>query len=292
MKRSRGEKIFSVFNTIVLCIISFMCLAPIWHVICASISDPAEMMATKGLLFWPVGDITFDGYRLALKNGSIVRGYINTVIYVASSTLIGMTGSCFAAYALSRRNLLWKKPIVFLLAFTMLFNGGMIPTYLLIRDLNLLDTVWAIILPNCLSVYNIMILRTSFASLPDGLTDAARIDGAGHFRVLFHVVLPCSKAILAVITLFYLVSFWNSWFHTAIYVKDRLKYPLQLLLREIVIMNSKSGLEISGEEGTLSLTKELIKYAVIVISILPMMVIYPFIQKYFVSGVMVGSIKE
>jgi len=292
MRRSRGEKVFSVFNTIILLIAGFICLAPIWHVFCASVSDPNLVVRNKGLILFPVGDITFDGYRMAFKNGSIVRGYINTIIYVVSATAIGMLGSIFAAYGLSRKDFMFKGPVSFILAFTMLFNGGLIPTYLLVRHLGLLNTVWAIIIPNCLSVYNIMILKTSFSSLPDGLIEAARIDGAGHFKTLFSVVLPCSKGIMAVIGLFYVVQHWNSWFHTAIYVTERKLYPLQLLLREIVIMNSKSGLELAGETGELSLARELVKYAVIVASLLPMMIVYPWIQKYFVTGVMLGSIKE
>lgn len=292
MKNSLSRNIFVVCNTIILLLIGFCSVAPIWHVFCASVSDPSQLLAYNGLLLKPLGDINFEGYRMALKNGSILKGYINTLIYVTASTTLGLAGSIVTAYALSRKDFMWKSQVTFLLAFTMLFNGGLIPTYLLVRNLKLLNTVWAIILPNCLSVYNIMILKTSFSSLPDGLVDAARIDGAGHFKTISSVVVPCSKGILSVIGLFYVVQNWNSWFHTAIYVTERKLYPLQLLLREIVIMNSKSGLELAGENGELSLSRELVKYAVIVISILPMMVVYPFIQRYFVSGVMLGSIKE
>ncbi|MBE5844133.1 MAG: carbohydrate ABC transporter permease [Butyrivibrio sp.] len=292
MKNSLSRNIFVVCNTIILLLIGFCSVAPIWHVFCASVSDPSQLLAYNGLLLKPLGNINFEGYRMALKNGSILKGYINTLIYVTASTTLGLAGSIVTAYALSRKDFMWKSQVTFLLAFTMLFNGGLIPTYLLVRNLKLLNTVWAIILPNCLSVYNIMILKTSFSSLPDGLVDAARIDGAGHFKTITSVVVPCSKGILSVIGLFYVVQNWNSWFHTAIYVTERKLYPLQLLLREIVIMNSKSGLELAGENGELSLSRELVKYAVIVISILPMMIVYPFIQRYFVSGVMLGSIKE
>ncbi len=292
MKNSLSRNIFVVCNTIILLLIGFCSVAPIWHVFCASVSDPSQLLAYNGLLLKPLGDINFEGYRMALKNGSILKGYINTLIYVTASTTLGLAGSIVTAYALSRKDFMWKSQVTFLLAFTMLFNGGLIPTYLLVRNLKLLNTVWAIIIPNCLSVYNIMILKTSFSSLPDGLVDAARIDGAGHFKTITSVVVPCSKGILSVIGLFYVVQNWNSWFHTAIYVTERKLYPLQLLLREIVIMNSKSGLELAGENGELSLSRELVKYAVIVISILPMMIVYPFIQRYFVSGVMLGSIKE
>lgn len=293
-KRPKGERIFSYFNTVFLAGVTLIFLLPIWHVFCASVSDPAKLVQMRGLLLKPAGNITFTGYRLALKNGSIIRGYLNTIFYTTVATLIGMLGSAAAAYALSRPNLMWKKPIAFILSFTMLFNGGIIPTYLLVRNLHLLNTTWAIILPGCLSVYNILVMRTSFQALPEGLIEAARIDGAGHMRILFQIVIPCSKAIMAVIMLFYVVTHWNSWFHASLYIdgQHRDLFPLQLLLREIVIMNSQSALELAGESGALNLGKELTKYAVIVVSMLPMMAIYPFIQKYFVTGVMIGSIKE
>jgi len=179
-----------------------------------------------------------------------------------------------------------------IISFTMLFNGGLIPTYLVVSSLGMLDTVWAIILPNCVSVFNIMIMRTSFKSIPDGLVEAAEIDGAGHFQVLFKVVIPVSKSILAVVMLFYVIQHWNSWFHTAIYVKDRNLFPLQILLREIVLQNSTQALAENNEPEELNLMKMLVKYAVIMVSIIPMMLVYPFVQKYFVTGVMVGSIKE
>jgi putative aldouronate transport system permease protein len=293
-KRPKGERIFSYFNTVFLAGVTLIFLLPIWHVFCASVSDPAKLVQMRGLLLKPAGNITFTGYRLALKNGSIIRGYLNTIFYTTVATLIGMLGSAAAAYALSRPNLMWKKPIAFILSFTMLFNGGIIPTYLLVRNLHLLNTTWAIILPGCLSVYNILVMRTSFQALPEGLIEAARIDGAGHMRILFQIVIPCSKAIMAVIMLFYVVTHWNSWFHASLYIdgQHRDLFPLQLLLREIVIMNSQSALELAGESGALNLGKELTKYAVIVVSMLPMMAIYPFIQKYFVTGIMIGSIKE
>lgn len=292
MMRTRGEKIFSVFNTIILSLIALACLIPVWHVICCSVSEPALLNANRGTVLWPLGQWTFLGYEKVFKTSYILRGYLNTVYYVILGTAIGLVLTCLAAYGLSRKDLMLKKPINFFITFTMLFNGGLVPTYMVIRDLKMLNTVWAIVLPLCVSVFNVMIMRTSFDNIPDALTEAAQIDGAGHVRILVQIILPVSKSILAVVTLFYIVQHWNSWFHSALYIKDRDLYPLQLWLREIVIAETNSVIEAdAADAGLINQTKALIKYCVIVIAILPMMIAYPFVQKYFVTGVMIGSVK-
>lgn len=290
--RTRGEKCFSVVNAIILTLISLVCLIPVWHVICCSLSDPMQLNASRGTVLWPLGNWSLLGYDKVFKTQYILRGYLNTVCYVVMGTAIGMVLTCLAAYGLSRRNLLLRKPLSFLITFTMLFNGGLVPTYMVVRDLKMLDTVWAIVLPLCVSVFNIMIMRTSFSSIPDALLEAAEIDGAGHVRTLVQIVLPVSKSILAVVALFYVVQHWNSWFHSALYVKNHDLYPLQLWLREIVIAETNSVIEAdAADAGLINQTKVLVKYCVIVISILPMMILYPFVQKYFVSGVLIGSVK-
>ena len=292
MMRTRGEKIFSVFNTIILSLIALACLIPVWHVICCSVSAPPLLNANRGTVLWPLGQWTFLGYEKVFKTSYILRGYLNTVYYVILGTAIGLVLTCLAAYGLSRKDLMLKKPINFFITFTMLFNGGLVPTYMVIRDLKMLNTVWAIVLPLCVSVFNVMIMRTSFDNIPDALTEAAQIDGAGHVRILVQIILPVSKSILAVVTLFYIVQHWNSWFHSALYIKDRDLYPLQLWLREIVIAETNSVIEAdAADAGLINQTKALIKYCVIVIAILPMMIAYPFVQKYFVTGVMIGSVK-
>ena len=292
MMRTRGEKIFSVFNTIILSLIALACLIPVWHVICCSVSEPTLLNANRGTVLWPLGQWTFLGYEKVFKTSYILRGYLNTVYYVVLGTAIGLVLTCLAAYGLSRKDLMLKKPINFFITFTMLFNGGLVPTYMVIRDLKMLNTVWAIVLPLCVSVFNVMIMRTSFDNIPDALTEAAQIDGAGHVRILVQIILPVSKSILAVVTLFYIVQHWNSWFHSALYIKDRDLYPLQLWLREIVIAETNSVIEAdAADAGLINQTKALIKYCVIVIAILPMMFAYPFVQKYFVTGVMIGSVK-
>lgn len=289
LKRTKGEKIFAVFNAFILTMIGLACIIPIWHCICGSISDPISLSTHRGLVLWPTGSITLDGYRQCFKNGSLLRGYLNTIWYVISGTAVGVTLTVFAGYGLSRK-LMWSKPIAMYITFTMMFSGGIIPTYMVVRNLHMLDTRWAIVLPTAVSVFNIMITRTSFAAIPEGMLEAARIDGAGQFRILWNIVLPVSKSILAVITLFYAIQIWNSWFHTAIYVTKRDLYPLQIILREIVLQNSSSGID-GGDPNEVNLLQVLIKYCVIMMSIIPMIILYPFIQKYFVSGVMIGSIK-
>ncbi len=287
VKRTQGEKIFAVFNTLILLAIGLACVIPIWHCICCSISDPLELSAHRGLVFHPLGAPTLKGYEQCFRNKDLIRGYGNTIIYLITGTAFGLTLTVLAGYGLSRK-LMWSRPIALFITFTMMFNGGIIPTYMVVRNLGMLDTRLAII-PTAVSVFNIMVTRTSFAAIPEGMLEAARIDGAGHFRILWSVVLPVSKSILAVVTLFYAIQIWNSWFHTAIYVTDRSLYPLQIILREIVLQNSASSE--TGDPNEVNVIQVLIKYCVIMMSIIPMMVLYPFIQKYFVSGVMIGSIK-
>ena len=230
------------------------------------------------------------GYTKSLQNESLLRGYVNTILYVILGTGFGVLMSIFAGYGLSR-HLLFGGAIALFLTFTMMFNGGIIPTYMVIRSLGMLDTRAAIVLPTALSVFNIMITRTSFKSIPEGLMDAARIDGAGHIRILVSIVIPVSKAIIAVITLFSAVQIWNSWFHTAIYVRKRELYPLQIVLREIVLQNSTQASDAGEAANEMNLLHAIIRYCVIMLSIIPMLFLYPFIQKYFVTGVMIGSIK-
>lgn len=292
MKKFTYETVIHYIICLILAFLALLCILPIIHVFFSSISDPKLLTANKGLVLHPLGKATLDGYRLVFNNNTLVRGYINTIIYVISGTTIGMIETIFAAYVLSRKNVPGAGIMTFIISFTMLFGGGLIPTYLVVSNLGMLDTVWAIILPNCVSVFNIMIMRTSFKSIPDGLVEAAEMDGAGHFQVLFKVVLPVSKSILAVVTLFYVIQHWNSWFHTAIYVKNRNLFPLQILLREIVLKNSTQAFADGNDPEELNLMKLLVKYAVIMVSIVPMMMVYPFVQRYFVTGVMVGSIKE
>ena len=291
-RRSKGEKIFAVFNTIfllALCIIFFL---PVWHVAMGSISDPLKVAATSGLYLKPLGKATLGGYKLIMQNATILRSYGNTIIYVTASTLLGLLLNILAAYVMSTKNLLFGRPFALFIVFTMIFSGGLVPTFMVINKLGLMDTRWALIIPGALSAYNIIIMRTSFAGIPEEMLDAARIDGASEIKILTKIILPVSKSIIAVIVLFYAVQHWNAWFNAALYLqKSRNLYPLQLTLREIVLQSTENSIIADVDGQDVMIFRPLIKYATIMISTIPMMILYPFVQKYFVTGVMIGSVK-
>ena len=279
--KSVGYKIFTVINYAILTMIGFLCLAPMLHTVFASFSEPGPLSAHIGFIFKPLG-FTLNGYALVFQN---------PIIYVIFSTLLGTALTISSGYVLSRKQLLLKKQMMFFLAFTMMFNGGMIPFYMIVRNLGMLDTRWALIIPGCVNVFNIIIMRTSMAEIPDSLEEAARIDGAGNMTIMTKIIIPLSKATIAVVVLFYAVGQWNSWFNASIFLQDRSLYPLQLILRDILIQNDASQMNRSDLENNLAIYKDLIKYCTTVIATLPILCIYPFVQKYFVKGVMIGSVK-
>lgn len=290
-RQSTGEKIFSVFNVTGLIVLSGIFLLPVWHVLMGSISDPLRLSAFSGLILKPLGTPTLGGYKLVMNNSSILRSYMNTLVIVAASTGFGTLMTILAAYALSLKNLMFKAPIVLMITFTMIFNGGLIPTYMVVRNLGMLDSLISLIIPGAVSVYNIIIMRTAFSSIPDALSEAAIIDGAGHIRILTRIILPVSTATIAVIVLFYAIYHWNAWFNASLYLRDRNLFPLQLTLREIVILSSEQSIQASQEAVDVEIYRPLIKYSTIMVATLPMLIIYPFVQKYFVTGVMIGSVK-
>jgi putative aldouronate transport system permease protein len=242
----------------------------------------------------PLG-FSLKGYELVFKNKDVINGFLNTIFYVVVGTSINLLLTSMSAYVLSRKDLLWGKFIMFMVTFTMFFSGGLIPLFLQVDRLGLYNTRWAIILPGAISVWNLILMRTSFLGIPDSLEESARMDGANDFTVLFRIILPVSKATLAVIALFYAVGQWNSWFNAMIFLRDRSKYPLQLILREILINNDTREM-MSGAKGNAQFVrddayKSLIQYCTIVVATIPILFVYPFLQKYFVKGVMIGSIK-
>ena len=236
--------------------------------------------------------LTLEPYRLVFENESIWRGYYNTIIYTAIGTLINIIMTVLAAYPLSRKDLPGYQFIMIIIVFTMFFNGGLIPLYLLVRDLGMANTMWALIIPSAISTYNLIIMRTFFHStIPNAIQESAFMDGCSNTRLLLNIVLPLSKPILAVMVLFYAVAHWNAYFAALIYLRDRELYPLQLILREILIQNQTNEITIEAGIAEKLLIGESMKYAVIIVSSIPVLVLYPFIQKYFVKGVMIGSIK-
>jgi len=292
---SLSDKAFDVFNTIFLLIILVLVVYPLVFVLSASISDPAAVSSGK-MWLWPV-DITFKGYERVFADNAIWRGYGNTIIYTAVGTAIHLFVLLPCAYALSRKELMFKKGILWFILFTMLFNGGLIPTYLVVKSLGMLDTMWAIVIPNVVGAWSILVARAFFQqSIPDQLVEASKIDGASDFYIFIRVVLPLSLPIVAVMALFHAVNLWNQYFNALIYLSDRDKFPLQLILREILVVNQMQlndpGAGVAESLVDQVKTAGLIKYAVIIVSSLPLLLVYPFIQKYFVQGVLIGSIKE
>lgn len=294
IKRSLGSKIFDTVNIICMLLLMIICLYPLLYVLFASLSDPYELMKHNGILLKPLG-FTLNGYKLVFNNPSIMKGFANTLFYVVVGTSISLLLTCMSAYVLSRKNLLLGKPLMLMVTITMFFSGGLIPFYLQVQRLGLMNSRWAIILPSAISVWNLIVMRTAFSSIPESLIESAKIDGANDFTVLFKIVIPVSKATLAVIGLFYAVTQWNSWFNAMIFLRDRSKYPLQLILREILIANDTREMmnlpKGSAQFIKADAYKTLIKYSTIIVSIIPILCVYPFLQKYFVKGVMIGSVK-
>ncbi|MDR3174879.1 MAG: carbohydrate ABC transporter permease [Treponema sp.] len=289
---SPSRRIFVLANTLLLIMLGFVFLAPVMHVAFASISDPVKLNIKSGLIFWPLGKPTLEGYRIVLASPNIAAGYMNTLFYVLAGTGISMILTVTGAYCLSRKSFALRNPIMLFISFTMLFNGGLMPSYMVVRNLGLYNSRWAVIIPTAVSVFNLIIMRTSFLGIPASLEEAAKIDGANDVQTMFYVILPVSKAVIAVIGLFYAVGLWNSWFPAMIYLRDRTKFPLQLILREILLINDTSIMNSSADATrNISVARQLVKYCTIMTATVPILCVYPFIQKYFAKGVMIGSIK-
>lgn len=293
IKESKGRILFEIINSTLLILIAFVCIAPMIHVLNMSISDPGYVSTKTGIMMIPEGQISLNGFKLIFRNPNILRGYANTLFYVVAGTLISGFITLLAGYVLSRRRIRYRNQLMFIVTFTMLFNGGLIPFYLVVRNMHMIDTPWAVLIPTALSVYNVIIMRTAFISIPDSLEESARLDGAGELVVLFQILLPVVKATFAVIILFYAVGKWNEWFFAAIFFSKRELFPLQLLLREILLQNSTTTITQSTVimADNLDIYKPLIKYATILVATIPILCVYPFAQKYFATGVMIGSIK-
>lgn len=287
--RSWGDRLFDFMNYAVLLALTVATLYPFLYVLFASISVPSELVKHSGILWKPAG-LFFDAYLLVLKNPMIGVGYKNTLFYVAIGTVLNVFFTALFAFVLSRRDVYWKKYMMMMIVFTMFFSGGIIPEYMLVRNLGMLDTRWALIFPTLIATWNLIIMRTSFQSIPYELEESAKMDGATDWVVFRRIILPLSIPLLAVMVLFYGVSHWNAWANALIYLRTRDLFPLQLVLREILIQNSTSETTnlASGSDPFLG---EVVKYATIIVATLPILILYPLIQRHFTKGVMIGALK-
>ena len=292
-QEGKGYTVFTAFNTVFLLLVIFITAYPVYYVVVASLSDATAMTKYNTALFWPLPPASLMAYELVFRNSLVLSGYKNTIIILVLGLLVNMTMTVVGAYCLSLKHAMLMKPVSLLILFTMYFNGGMIPNYILIRDLGLIDSVWSLVLPGAISTYNLLVMRSAFSGVPDSLHEAAYLDGASHPRILVSVYLPLSQATLAVILLYYAVGHWNSWFNASLYIRTPEKYPLQLVLRQILILNENTNLNATmTDNGDQALYANQIKYALIVVSTLPILILYPFLQKFFDKGVMIGALKE
>ena len=289
MKKSIGEKAFDVLMYGCIGISILLILYPLYFILIASISD--QNLVANGRVFLIPKGIQYGGFKRVFENDLLLSGYRNTILYTALGTVVNMVLTIPAAYALSRKDFLPRRVLMFLFVFTMYFSGGLVPTYLLMKDLRLLNTIWVMIIPFAENVTNLIIARSFFeSSIPDELLEAAVMDGCSNTKFFLHIVLPLSKAILAVITLYYAVQHWNEYFNALIYLKDTALYPLQLVIRDILVMNQKASASASAASSAVQIAEQ-VKYAVILISTVPVMIFFPFVQKYFMKGVMIGAVK-
>lgn len=291
-KKSVGEHCFDIINVLIMIGIAIITIYPIFYVAVCSISDGNQLIGARGLILWPKG-FDLSAYKAVFSNPNIFSGYRTTLIVVVLGTTLSVLTTAIGAFLITRKDFAAKKVMSYMMVFTMYFTGGMIPTYLVVNNfLHLGDTLAALILPMMISVYNLIIMKANFESIPDSIEEAAKIDGANDIVILFRIILPLSLSVIAVMILFYGVSYWNSWFQAMMYMHDRNRYPLQLILREILISNDTSSMgTTSSAAGDQYMIGESIKYATIIVATVPILCLYPFIQKYFVKGVMVGAVK-
>lgn len=288
IKESFGERFYTFVVYALLACFCLLILIPLMHIIAGSFSDPMALLKGEVTLL-PKG-FTLDMYKKVFQDDEIWQGYWNTIVYTVVGTTISVVLTACGAYPLSRKDFYGKNVFMGLFAFTMFFTGGMIPTYLLVKQLKMLNTIWAMVLPSAVSTYNLIIMRTFFqTTIPGELVESASLDGCNDLGVFFRIVIPLSAPIFAVMVLFYGVAQWNSWFPALLYISDRSMYPLQMVLREVLIQSDISNM--AGGAGDVEIIGDGLKYATMVVATLPIMCLYPFLQKYFVKGVMIGAVK-
>lgn len=291
MKVSKGDRIFNIINAVVMAIICIVIVYPIYYVAIASVTDPV-VVSTGVPLFYPV-KLYLKGYETTLNYTPLWTSYKNTIIYTVVGTLVSLFCTIPAGYALSRKDMPGRRGLIFVFTFTMFFSGGIIPLYITIRNLGIYNTIWAMVMPVAVSAYNLIVCRSFFESgLPDELLEAAKVDGCSDFKFFFQIAIPLSTTIIAVMCLFYATAMWNQFFNALMYLQDDNKMPLQVVLRNLVLMNQANQM---GSSGDAMITKqklaEQLKYCIVVISAAPLLIVYPFIQKYFAKGVTIGAVK-
>ena len=289
IRQGLGSRVFDTCNMLFMLLLIFVTFYPLYYIFIVSISDGHSVMRGE-IGFWPIG-ANWNTYRLILDDSTMIRAYGNTIVYTVVGTFVNLCCTILCAYPLSKKDFYGRGFFTIFIVITMFFGGGLIPSYLLVQKLGLVNTMWALILPGAISAGNMIIMRTFFQGLPQELFESARIDGANELRILMRLVLPLSMPILATMSLFYAVGHWNSFFPALIYLNEKAKYPIQLLLRNIVVMGQMAdqSQELSGNYASVTSTN--IKYAVIIVVVAPIIMVYPFIQKYFIKGVMIGSLK-
>lgn len=290
IKQTPGERAFSIINAVFMVILMVLMIYPLYYVLMASFSMPAQMAAHRGLLLAPKG-FQVESYKLVFQNPDILTGYGNTIFYTVTGTVLSVLLTIMLGYVLSRKGLMLKKPLMVIIVITMFFGGGMIPTYLMMSQIGFMGTRAAVLLPGLVGTTNVIIMRTAFQGIPDSLEESARMDGANDFVILLKIMLPLAMPTISVMLLFYGVGRWNAWFDAMLYLRDRAKFPLQLILREILVYSGTNDMLVSWGAFDGQDMSEIIKHTTIIVSTVPILLVYPFLQKNFVKGVMIGAIK-
>ncbi|MDK8642176.1 carbohydrate ABC transporter permease [Niallia taxi] len=290
LRESKGDRVFSYVNTIIMILVIIACFYPIWYVIVASFSSSAAINANIGKLIFPQ-DFTLGAYSKALSHPLIISGFRNIFLMLLISLPINMLMTILCGYFMASKNVMWKNAIVSFFMFTMFFHGGLIPSFLNQKELGLYNNIWALIIPGALSLFNAIICKSAIEGIPDSLVESAKIDGAGDITILGKILVPVIKPTLAVLLLYYGVGLWNNWFNASIYITDNDLLPIQNILRAVLLANNASLNQGAASADVVNQYAETIKYAAICISTIPILCIYPFLQKYFVKGVMIGSVK-
>jgi len=293
-KEKPSRILFLIVNAVILLLITYVCVIPIWHMIMASLSNPTALNTHKGMVYFPLKNVDLQAYKIILQYSKLWSSYLNTIIYIVCTCALTAVLTTIAGYIFSRKSFFLRNGFIMIISFTMLFNGGMIPNYIVVKNIGLTNTALSMIIPGALNFFYIIIMRTAMDNIPNELAEAAKIDGASDLKILWKVILPLCKATFAVIMLFTAVAKWNDYFSALLYLTTRRDlYPLQMILREILITSTS---DISTNSANIvenaSIYKKAIEYACIVVSTLPIICIYPFVQKYFVTGVTLGAVKS